>query len=90
MNPLRRFRNARKLSQSTFAQLCGIHQPTLSLLERSVRTRENPDQEGATAAHAARIAQAFGRDITEDQILYPGNYMTAEDFETTVPEPAVA
>ncbi len=90
MNPLRRFRETQGMNQRAFALKAGIHQPTLSLIERSVRSREHAHLEGATAEHAAKIARAFGHAITEQQILYPADYMTAEDLEAMQPEPEVA
>ncbi len=54
------------------------------------RWREESLNKSATAEHAAKIARAFGHAITEQQILYPGDYMTAAEIEAMQPEPEAA
>lgn len=78
MNPLRRARVTRGLSQAELAERVGIAQALVSKLERSERSRARPDMEGATAEHAAILARFFGHAVSEMEILYPTDYLNVE------------
>ncbi len=80
MNPLRRLRKQKRLSQIEVARGTGLDQGTLSRIERSRRSRESPGESGATPEQAARLARFFGHAVTETQILYPLDYSQEPDF----------
>jgi len=74
MTPLLSARRKRRLSQRELAAATGIDQAIICKLERSDRTRLNPERFGATPEHAAKLARFFGHSISEPEILYPGDY----------------
>lgn len=78
MNPLRRLRLARELSQRDLGEATDIEQATISKIENSERSRSVPGKQGATAEHAAILARYFGHAITEAEILYPADYQKPE------------
>lgn len=81
MNPLRKLRQMRALSQRDLSDATGIEQATISKIENSERSRSDPGKQGATAEHAAILARYFGHAITESEILYPADYQQPAERE---------
>ena len=77
MSPLRRLRLARGLNQDAFESI-GLDQAVISRIERSRRTRAEPDLPGATPEHAAKISKFLGHAVSEMEILFPGDYWMQE------------
>lgn len=68
-SPLRRLRLERGLSIQDVASAVGTHPGNLSKIERQAR--------GASPALAERLAQYFGPELTELEILYPDRFSEA-------------
>lgn len=67
--PLRKLRLARKATLAEYAAKCGMDVSNYSKIERG-EIKPRPET-------ARRISLAFGRDITEHQLLYPEDYAEA-------------
>jgi putative transcriptional regulator len=67
--PLRRLRLRRQKSLDEVAAAIGVHNSTLSRIERGGET---------TAKVAADLVKFYGQDITEMEILYPDRFPSTD------------
>lgn len=70
ITPLRAIRTARQLSLATVATATGLDTGNLSRIERMTQQ--------ASPATAEALSNYFGREITEEQILYPERFVAKE------------
>lgn len=73
VTPLQRARHARKLSLEQVADAVGTDTGNLSRIERG--------QQVPSKVMAEKLAQYFGNQVTETQIIYPERFMVPDEAE---------
>ena len=73
VTPLQRARHAKKLSLEQVAEAVGTDTGNLSRIERGVQV---PGRE-----LTEKLAQYFGNEVTETQIIYPERFMVPDEAE---------